>query len=203
MDRVDRLGTLYRQARDAFARFPGSETARFAARLPADPGAPRPVGPTWRPAAAQLGAAEPGRRFRPLVKALCDAARLLDWRSNYSARDVGRAYAEFATFVELLGPRGHFAAPDIAFGVVVIGPDVHYPDHRHVAEEIYAPIAGRGEWRYHMDVWREHGAGATVYTPPLAWHALRTGDEVLLLLYAWIGGDLAQKSEIAQATAGN
>ena len=35
----------------------------------------------------------------------------------------------------------------IAAGFLILGPDIVYPDHHHVAEEIYIPLTGGTEWR--------------------------------------------------------
>ncbi len=126
-----------------------------------------------------------------------DRAEGLEWRQSYSAAEIGESYLKGMGYVELMGLRGHYPSDTVAFGFVAIGPDSLYPEHRHRSEEIYAILSGTGEWRYDLGPWTRHGAGEAVHSAPNRWHALRTGAGPLVMLYAWMGGDLAQKSEIA------
>lgn len=190
------LRALYTATRAALAAFPGIEAARFAALLPADPGPPRLLAPVWKPGAAQLAAARPAPAFAGLLGLMRARADGLEWRQSYSAAEIGESYLKGMGYVELMGPRGHYPSDTVAFGFVAIGPDSLYPEHRHRAEEIYAILSGTGEWRYDLGPWTRHGAGEVVHSAPNRWHALRTGTEPLVMLYAWTGGDLAQKPEL-------
>ena len=191
------LRDLYDAARAGLQSFPGPDAARFTAALPADPGNPRALAPVWKPGASQLSEAIPDRRFTRLFRMIRALSNQLEWRQSYTSAEIGDSYLKGMGYVELIGRRGHYASSQIAFGIMVVGSDSLYPDHRHVCEEIYAPIAGHGEWRYDLGEWQPGGIGETVYTASNRWHALRTGAETLVMLYAWLGGDLAQKSEIA------
>ena len=192
-----KLGALYDAARAGLLSFSGPDAARFAAALPADPGHPRALTPVWKPGASQLSEAIPRRRFTRLFKMISALSDHLEWRQSYTSAEIGESYLKGMGYVELIGLRGHYASSEIAFGIMVVGPDSLYPDHRHLSEEIYAPISGHGAWRYDFGEWQPGGVGETVHTASNRWHALRTGAETLVMLYAWLGGDLAQKSEIA------
>ena len=199
MTKIDPAGSraLYVLARDAFLQFSGAEAARFAALLPADPGPARPGEASWSPGTSHLVEARPEPAFAPLFNMMTGMSRSLAWRSNYASSDLDRQFVESQAYTELMGPRGTFASDKVAFGIMVMGPECFYPDHRHQAEEVYALIAGQGEWRYDMGAWKTHRAGETVHSTPNTWHALRTRGSAMLILYAWTGGDLSQVSEIA------
>ena len=96
--------------------------------------------------------------------------------------------------------RGPIASRRLAVGFLLLGPDVAYPLHSHEAEEIYLVLSGTAAWRRGGEPWRDEAPGALIHHPSRAPHAMRTEREPLLALYAWRGGDLAQKSTIERAS---
>ena len=74
-------------------------------------------------------------------------------------------------------------------------PDIDYPDHHHVAEEIYIPLTGGTEWRMGDGAFAARAAGEVIHHASNVSHAMRTGDEPLLALYLWRGGPLAARSD--------
>ena len=133
---------------------------------------------------------------RPLAESLVASAARLQWRQSYSEKDFGAGFLERYGWSELIGQRGPIASLRIAVGFLMLGPRTHYPEHSHEAEEIYLPIAGKAEWRSGQEPWRVEEPGALIHHKPWLAHATRTGDEPLLALYLWRGGDLKQKPEI-------
>ncbi|MEO1191150.1 MAG: dimethylsulfonioproprionate lyase family protein [Pseudomonadota bacterium] len=91
----------------------------------------------------------------------------------------------------VLGGAGAFThhGPDtIRAGFFHLAPNLHYPLHSHEAVEFYRCLSGRVEI--------QHGIlgeanpllpGQLSVTPPNRVHALTTGPEGALLLFAWIG----------------
>ncbi|GAA4870727.1 dimethylsulfonioproprionate lyase family protein [Actinomycetospora straminea] len=70
---------------------------------------------------------------------------------------------------------------DVAVGLLMLGPGVHYPPHHHPAEEFYLPAATI-RWL--------HGVGpAGVLVHHASWqpHAMTTGERPALLAYVWTG----------------
>jgi hypothetical protein len=73
------------------------------------------------------------------------------------------------------------AGDDVAVGLLLLGPGVHYPPHHHPAEEFYLPGATI-RWL--------HGivpAGVLVHHAPWQPHAMTTDDRPALLAYVWTG----------------
>ena len=167
------------------------------AMLPAAP-APRPAAPAGLPVLGWLPRAQScaDPKTQALVDTVADMAGALPWGQNYSAADFGAAFQARYGFMELIGPRGPFAADDVACGLLMFAPDTEYPQHRHEAEEIYVVLAGRAEWRAGADGYREEPPGAALHRHPWVPHATRMGAEPMLALYLWRGGDPMQKSEI-------
>ena len=67
-------------------------------------------------------------------------AAALHWGQTYTAADFGQKFIDNYGWLEVFGTRGHFANDNIAGGFLVLGPGIEYPDHHHVAEEIYIPL---------------------------------------------------------------
>ena len=88
------------------------------------------------------------------------------------------------------GPPALVSAPDVALGVLLLGPGAYYPLHAHPAVEVYVTLTGDGEWWREPGPWRREAAGAAIYHAPNARHATRAGASPLLAIYLW-RGDLA------------
>ena len=133
---------------------------------------------------------------KPLVQWLAEHRDDLCWGQTYGEADFGKAFIDNYGWLEMFGTRGHFANDDVAAGLLILGPDIVYPDHHHVAEEIYIPLTGGTEWRMGEGGFRRRAAGEVVHHASNVNHAMRTAEEPLLALYIWRGGPLAAKSTI-------
>jgi hypothetical protein len=138
-------------------------------------------------------AAIAGTGERALAGELAASATALHWGQTYTAADFGGAFVENYGWLEVFGMRGHFSNDRIAAGFLILGPNLLYPDHHHLAEEIYVPLTGGTGWRKDESEFREHDAGEVIHHPSNVNHAMRTGIEPLLALYLWRGGPLAQR----------
>ncbi|HEY4193145.1 MAG TPA: dimethylsulfonioproprionate lyase family protein, partial [Mesorhizobium sp.] len=94
-----------------------------------------------------------------------------------------------------------FVNETVAGGFLILGPEIVYPDHHHVAEEIYVPLTGGTEWRMGEGGFVARRAGEVIHHASNVNHAMRTGSEPLLALYIWRGGPLAQKSTVTGTVA--
>ena len=140
--------------------------------------------------AAELAPAE----ARPLVRLVADQRNDLRWGQTYNEADFGKEFIDNYGWLEVFGTRGHFVNDEVAAGLLILGPDIVYPDHHHVAEEIYIPLTGGTEWRMGEGGFRMRAAGEVIHHASNVSHAMRTAEEPLLALYIWRGGPLAQKS---------
>jgi hypothetical protein len=136
---------------------------------------------------------------KELAGLLAQFGATLHWGQTYTAADFGQNFIDNYGWVELFGTRGHFANDRVAAGFLILGSGIVYPDHHHVAEEVYIPLTGGAKWRAGESVFRARQGGAVIHHCSNINHATRTGDEPLLALYLWRGGDLAQRSTITGA----
>ncbi|TAN10130.1 MAG: transcriptional regulator [Rhizobiaceae bacterium] len=159
---------------------------------------PRPLAARPLPCLTHLDAilARAGQKEKPLVRLIATHARSLAWGQTYRADDFGETFLQNYGWVELFGTRGYFANDRLAAGFLLLGGHIHYPDHHHIAEEVYIPLTGGTEWRAGGAGFRTREAGEVVHHPSNVVHAMRTGDVPLLALYLWRGGPLDQRSII-------
>lgn len=167
--------------------------ARIGWAMPERPLDPRPLG-CLRHLDRAVELTPPAAK--PLVKLLAEQRNDLHWGQTYSEADFGPAFIDNYGWLEVFGTRGHFANDEAAAGLLILGPEIVYPDHHHVAEEIYIPLTGGTEWRMGEGSFRMRAAGEVVHHASNVSHAMRTGKEPLLALYIWRGGPLAAKSTI-------
>ncbi|NLR96392.1 transcriptional regulator [Rhizobium sp. P38BS-XIX] len=132
-----------------------------------------------------------------LLNRLLDAEDSLHWAQTYNIADFGGDFLQKYGWVELFGTRGHFASEEMAGGFLLLGPGVHYPDHHHVAEEIYIPLTDGSLWSKDAQPFLPRWSGEIIHHPSNIRHAMRTEDHPLVALYLWRGGPLAQKSIIS------
>jgi hypothetical protein len=163
----------------------------------------RELAPRGLPVVACLqdAGSETGSKEQELLAGLVAAAVTLCWGQTYGARDFGNDFLERYGWVELFGTRGHFSSDDMAGGFLMLGPDILYPDHHHVAEEIYIPLTDGSLWSKDGGAFQPRTAGELIYHPSDIRHAMQTRTEPLVALYLWRGGPLAQKSVIDDPVA--
>lgn len=175
---------------------------RMRAALPDENAAARDLPPRPLPALRWLEGIEAhaGASSHALCAALARTAPHLAWGQTYSADDFGAGFLERYAWMELIGRRGPFASDSLALGFLLLGPEIEYPRHRHEAEEIYLVLSGNAQWLKAEGPFAIRAPGTLIHHPPWCWHAMRTGDKSLLALYLWSGGDLTQKSQIADGS---
>jgi hypothetical protein len=138
-------------------------------------------------------AGEPAQRLVGVLARHRDSFR---WGQTYTTADFSRHFIDNYGWMELFGTRGHFDNQEVAAGFLILGPGIEYPDHHHLAEELYVPLAGRAEWRKGQGPFLPRASGEVIHHPSRVNHAMRTAAEPLLALYLWRGGPLAEKSTV-------
>ena len=131
-----------------------------------------------------------------LVDALVEAAPSLAWRRSYSAATAGAEFYQNYGWTEFAGLTGPVPSKQLACGVLLLGPHVTYPPHRHEAEEIYVPLVGVARWKHGHASWRKRPPGTVIHHARHESHAMQTGTEPLLALYLWRSQKLAQASHL-------
>lgn len=157
----------------------------------------RDLAPVHYPAERHLeGIAEhAGRGEKRLVEAFVELAPQLHWMQVYEENDFGKDMVQNYAHVEIIGTRGHFACNQMAGGIVLFGPGLQYPNHWHVAEEIYFPLTDGTLWSRDEEPFEVRNSGELIHHESNMHHAMQMQDKPLLALWIWRNGDLAQKSD--------
>ena len=130
----------------------------------------------------------------PAAAALTEAATGAAWTQTaaYVARPPGPGFLDGYAHATLAGPRdgspdGQPDGPPAALGLLLLGPGVHYPHHRHPADEVYLPLTA-ARWSHdEQDPLSEEPAGTLLHHRPEQAHAMATDGEPLLAVYVWTG----------------
>jgi mannose-6-phosphate isomerase-like protein (cupin superfamily) len=107
----------------------------------------------------------------------------LHWRQNGSYSDP--AFLRRYAYCELLGPSGHWLHTEVALGLLLLAPDVTYPEHVHRATETYVVLSGDAQWRRGVEPWQPRAPGTVIRHGSMEPHAMRTRAEPLLAAYLW------------------
>jgi quercetin dioxygenase-like cupin family protein len=133
-----------------------------------------------------------------LVGEFIGSAAGLRWRQSYTASDFGAEFVERYGYVEIVGKRSTLFTDQMAGGLLMFGPGIRYPEHRHPAEEIYLPVAGTADYLMSDGTWQSAKPGTVIHNAPMVWHGIRTTSEPVLIAWAWLGGDPAIKSDMPE-----
>ncbi|WP_413990000.1 dimethylsulfonioproprionate lyase family protein [Labrys okinawensis] len=172
-------------------------------RQPGDGEAFLPVLRDWPDCLARAPEEQPA--LASVTDALSGLSPFLRWRQNpnYRVSPPNSGFLDGYGYSEIAGPYG-LVEGGIRCGVLLLGPHIFYPAHRHPAEEIYIPLNlgawQRGEAEIVAGGWTDRPAGAVIHHPPGVPHAMRAGERALAALYLW-RGDLATEARLDAAGA--
>lgn len=123
-----------------------------------------------------------------LIAAVKTAARAFNWGMVFEGDGIEPGLAAGLMASQAAGSYGVFASEQIATGLFLLGPGIEYPLHNHAAREIYYCVSGTLTLRHGTTGTPfQVSAGEYSVTPEHRLHALNTGDEPVLLIYAWTG----------------
>lgn len=128
-----------------------------------------------------------------LVAALEAARSAIAWypSKSYDNEPSMAAFVPRYAVAPIVGPdrfgrRCPYFSDRIFLGVSLQAPGTDYAAHAHRAVEIYCILAGRVDWQQGDGEWRAKAPGDFVRHAADEPHTMRTGDEPLLALFAWV-----------------
>jgi len=133
---------------------------------------------------------------QPLINRLIVSKSDLHFNQTYSAEDFGEDFLQQYGWIKFLGPDAYWHSDVLSSGLVLFGDHMTYPEHWHVAEELYFPISGTAQWYHEENGWKHIAPCPLIHHASNIKHSMRTSGEPLLALYVWRGGNLVQKSNI-------
>lgn len=105
--------------------------------------------------------------------------------STYSDHILGEGFSANYGWAEIIGPNGFFAGDDVLLGLLMLGPDRHYPDHYHPAPELYWPLTSQSFWSRDGKPFAAKAQGEIIWHPSMALHATITKATPLLAVWCW------------------
>ena len=154
------------------------------ARSPAD------TEPHRLPVVLHLDAVEPSgdAALDAVLEEFLLLAPALPWRQTVGYLDVlSRDYLDNYGYVQLLGPNSIAKNPTVRVGIGLWGPHLHYPTHKHEAEELYHVLAGEPTFGGRDGERRTTRPGDAVHHAPGQEHYQDFGSTPTVLLYCWTG----------------
>lgn len=123
-----------------------------------------------------------------VLEAIRPVIETLHWQTNrnYEGRFPARFF-EREAFTEIIGPNGMFLAEEFRAGLLLMGPELDYPDHNHEASEWYHVLSGTGLWRQAENGFSMRPEHSAIFHPSWQVHAMRCLDEPVLALWSWAG----------------
>ena len=113
------------------------------------------------------------------------------WEQTYNRSDneALNAMLEAYGFAEIIGKWGPFVSNHVRVGMVLWGPNIVYPQHRHKAEEVYLIVAGSAMFTIGQGneaITGKKRAGDVVRIPSNSLHGFTTSDEPIAILAVWL-----------------
>ena len=120
------------------------------------------------------------------------------WNQTYTEDEVGFGFLQDYGYIELYGPNGHYYSKQGRAYIGYWGRGLHYPWHRHKAEEIYAVVSGSGFFESEADEPAFLGSGDTRAHYSNQPHALTMRDGPILTFVLWRGAGVAERPSMSK-----
>ncbi len=125
--------------------------------------------------------------LQPLVQPVQVVAEALPWSRFYQRYGLTENFIDNFAVAEVISPDGPVLSKNMIMFLFLLGAETVYPTHWHAPEEIYFILSGNPEYQIGNKTWQPRQPGDLVHLPPFVPHAIRTGDEAMLVLQVWRG----------------
>lgn len=129
--------------------------------------------------------AEVGQLHPALASHFSNVEGSMEWLRSPAYTDLimGNGFNDNYGWSHIIGPHGFFPGDDFVLGVVMLGPDRHFPDRYQPAPELCWPLTVESFWSRDGKPFFAKRQGTTVWHPSMAPHATMTGASPLLALW--------------------
>lgn len=124
----------------------------------------------------------------PIAEHFANVLHLLRWSQNpsYNETNCSRSLLDGYAYAAIAGPDGPIECAAPRGGIMMMGPGVTYPDHRHEPKEVYLVLTPGAQWRLDEGDWFDVEPGDLLYHEAWQMHAIRTTDQPFLAFAGWI-----------------
>jgi len=123
-----------------------------------------------------------------LVEQFAAVVEHLRWSQNpsYDESNCSSSFLEGYAYAAFSGPDGPVQCAAPRGGMMLMGPNVHYVDHRHAPREAYLVMTPGSQWRLDEGEWFDVVPGDLIVHDEWQMHAMRTRDLPLLAFAGWM-----------------
>lgn len=123
-----------------------------------------------------------------IVQEIQQSYQVQQWRQPYQVDDFGTDFFNGTAWFPIADVEGPLLYSGGLMEIMLLGPNVAYPSHRHAPEELYTVLAGQVWWESEIQhaCWKY--AGEVIHHRPNVVHSIKAGDEAVLILNMWRGG---------------
>jgi len=133
-----------------------------------------------------------------LVEKIQETYQEQHWRQPYKIDDFDIDFFNNTAWFPIADVDGPVLYSGGLMEIMLLGPNITYPNHKHSPEELYVVLAGQVWWNAEgQSVCWKH-AGEVIHHRPNVVHSLKSGDEAVLILNLWRGGSF-EMPEIVNA----
>lgn len=120
------------------------------------------------------------------TRTLSQTNHLVSWSPPLTDR-IPESMTRQMAYCELVGPDGTLESDSCRLGLYAQGPHTPYEWHSHAAEELYIAVSGTAGWQMQGQPEQDRPPVAHIHHPSWRSHAMRTRNEPLLAIWAWVG----------------
>lgn len=131
------------------------------------------------------------------VDALLAVLPQAEWRTTYTADQVGLDFVNRYGYLELYGPDGHYISQQSRAFIGYWGNHLHYPPHHHPAEELYYIAAGQAAFATQSQPPIQRTAGQSQIHSSNEVHSMDTDQSAVLCFVLWRGAGLADSASLS------
>lgn len=110
------------------------------------------------------------------------------WRQPYQPDDFGLDFFNNTAWFPIADVEGPLIYAKGLMEIMLLGPNVTYPNHKHSPEELYVILAGHVWWQTDNQKACKKCAGEVIHHLPNVIHAIKAGNKPVLILNLWRGG---------------
>jgi len=138
----------------------------------------------------------------PVAEHFANILPLLRWSQNpsYDETNCSRSLLDGYAYAAMAGPDGPIKCAAPRGGIMMMGPNVTYPDHRHKPKEVYLVLTPGAQWRLDEGDWFDVEPGDLLYHEEWQMHAIRTTDQPFLAFAGWV--EPGERSAIGWSDSG-
>ena len=123
-----------------------------------------------------------------IAKRISRLIHALNWSQNpiYNETNSDPSFLAGYAYAALSGPEGPVFCAAPRGGIMLMGPNVTYSDHRHGPREVYLVMTPGVKWRLDRGGWFDVAPGELIFHNTWQMHAIRSTDKPMLAFSGWI-----------------